>query len=241
MPPPWLPSMAVLISSVVKQPCFIGETVAIHEELGEIKKLFDSGALTAAEYEQAKARVLGASPAEKAKDDRPKDEKPKEKRPSILDPMENLRGLGRILVVAVILAGPVWLFLRHKVGGEEATRIVSAVARLPVTLQDRTVQVDAAAWTTVPLGVPYSGTVTVSVKVASGNPLNVELLQAAELPKFKAKQPYQVIKTFSAELTTVYKRSTVLPAGEYHLVLQDPSLGFFSSSVSDVNVFAEVR
>ena len=91
--------------------------------------------------------------------------------------------------------------------------------------------------------VPYTGSLTLTINVVHGNPMDVLITNADQLPVLQAKdwQNIQTITDFNAVKTQTYARTARLPLGAYYLVLRDTSLGILSSSASDISIKMDLK
>ena len=147
-----------------------------------------------------------------------------------------------LVTLAVVILG-LYVFMRQTVGSKQADRVIAAVVHTPVILEDETQNVRAASWRAIPLNAPYNGTLDVNVNVARGNPLDVILVDASQLPTLQSNNWSNVLvnPNFSAAKMTTYRRTSPIDRGSYYLVLRDTSLGIFSQSATDVAIKATLN
>ncbi len=145
-----------------------------------------------------------------------------------------------IAVIAVIFF-VVWIILTRLIGEHGTKRLVSAVAHTPITLTDEVENISAASWKALPLGFTYSGTLSLTVDVVRGNPVDIYVISSDDLEKMKKKQQFNHFTNFMATKTKTYKRSARLGEGNYYLVLRDDTLGILSAASSDVKVVARLE
>jgi len=113
----------------------------------------------------------------------------------------------------------------------------------PVTVTDAIQNVPAASWKAVPLSLPYTGTLELSLEIVNGNPLDVFVTGADQLNTMKLGewQNVRAYSAFNATKTKAYRRTAMLNAGDYYLVMRDTSLGILSSRASDVSLKAQLK
>jgi hypothetical protein len=122
-------------------------------------------------------------------------------------------------------------------------RALAVAVQAPITLRDEVQNVPAASWRAVPVMLPYTGRLDVSLNVARGNPLDVYLATADQVDAMKRGDwaNVQVYTDFTATKTKTYRRSTRLEAGGYYLVMRDTSLGILSARATDVEIKASLN
>jgi hypothetical protein len=219
--------------------------MAIAEKLIELSRLRDTGALTDEEFAVAKKEFFSHEPGSREPQEAahlgsaqatslPRSNKGTSSQ--FLNPKANLKTLLRFAVIIAVLCGGIWLFLRFSVGEKAANTIVGTLVKAPVDLQDSVVTVEASSMMSIPLSLPYTGSLSVMVEVVRGNPMDVFLVDASGLQEMKAGNRFAVLSDFEAIKTKTMSRTARLNNGVYYLVLRDTSLGLFSSSTSDVKV-----
>lgn len=177
----------------------------------------------------------------------------RERKASAADSTERtLLETGRIAGVDVIVAG------RIQVAGKSVTATAKVVrvkdgeildivkqdkqekplspAHAPVTLVDTVEKLEIGSYKAFPLNLPSGGSLDVTVEVLRGNPLDVTVIPGPELENFKERKEFKKVTLLTATKMKSYKRSADLGAGNYYLVIRDPSLGVFSVQHSDVKV-----
>jgi hypothetical protein len=118
----------------------------------------------------------------------------------------------------------------------------------PVELQSSLINLPAHHWTSVPLSLPYSGILDIKVRVVRGNPVNVALIHADQLPGIEhAKQlipPAELMKAslggYRAPSVRSYSHYQAMEAGEYLLIVQDTTLGILAVSSGSIEIRAEL-
>ena len=152
----------------------------------------------------------------------------------------NLIALVRIIVILAVLGGGLWFLVSRIVGTKVANNLVKAVAHAPMTLRDSVENLSASSWQGVPLKLPYSGTLSVTVEVVSGNKIDVFLADEANFEKYKAgDKSFRVFR--QANKTQNFSQSIRLSSGLYYLLLRDATLGVLSSQASDIKVVAKLE
>lgn len=122
----------------------------------------------------------------------------------------------------------------------QAAAAQAALPPPPVTLINTIENLQAHSWKSIPMTLPYSGTLTIEASIENGNGIHIELINREDLVVFENKGSYGVYPNFSASQTQSYKRSSRMAAGNYYLLLQDKTWGIFSSKASDVRVSAQL-
>src|ERR1051326_3145113 len=157
---------------------------------------------------------------------------------TFLDPKANAKGLIRILLIVVVLIGFAWFLVRHFAGEKEANKMVSTVLKSPIELKNSVENLPASSFKWVSLSLPYTGTLTVEVRVLKGNDVDIYIIQPDEIDNIKTKRPFKYLQDFDAQKTKNFRRSARLQSGNYYLVLMDKTLGLISKSSSDVQIKA---
>ena len=149
---------------------------------------------------------------------------------------------GRLLLL-LLLGFLGWMFLRINGGSKATSQAFATVVHAPMTLKDEVQNVRANSWRAVGLTLPYPGTVTVSLNVLQGNPLDVVLTTADQLETMKKEEwnNVQAYSDFNASKTKTYRREAQRGQGSYYLVMRDTSLGILSASASDVSVKVQLN
>jgi hypothetical protein len=113
----------------------------------------------------------------------------------------------------------------------------------PVMITDEVQNVPAASWKAIPLTLPYTGKLEVHLDIVRGNPLDVFLTDADQLPTMEQGdwRNVRVHPDFNAAKTKTFRRTAMLPEGSYYLVMRDTSLGILSSRASDVSLRAQLN
>ena len=113
----------------------------------------------------------------------------------------------------------------------------------PVTITDEVQNVPAASWKAIPMTLPYTGNVEISLSVVRGNPLDVFMTASDQLETMKQGEwsNVRVYTDFNATKTKAFRRTAYLQQGSYYLVMRDTSLGILSSRASDVSLRARLN
>ncbi len=202
---------------------FEGGAMGLPEDLQAVQDLREKGSLTDQEFADAKAAIL-------KKHQEPSSTEKKSSKP----PAVRLSFVLVLLAILLFFVGLIW----YNVGTKQTTQMVATVVHAPIEVKNEIENLPASSWKGIALNLPYTGTVSIDLAVARGNPLDVFLTPSDQLENMKAAlwTQVRVYSDFSASKTTIYKRSGRLRQGNYYLVLRDTSLGVLSASSSDVNV-----
>ena len=146
------------------------------------------------------------------------------------------------MLLALALVGA-WYVMRVVYGSKGTSQAIAAVVRTPVALKDEVENLPASSWKAVPLSLPYSGTVTVSLRVVQGNPVDVFITDTNQLGTMSDAdwRNVTVYTDFNATKTRTYRRNGQLGQGTYYLVMRDNSLGILSASATDISVKAQLN
>ncbi len=178
----------------------------------------------------------------------------RERKPSAAESTEHTTiEIGRIAGVDVIITG------RLQVAGNSVTAATVKAVRVkdgeildifkqdnqgktsqavptPVTILETVEKLKIGSYKAFPLDLPSGGTLTVTVDVLRGNPVDVAVIPDSELGNFKERKEFQKIARFTATKMKSYKRSADLGNGGYYLVVRDSSLGVFSAQRSEIKI-----
>ena len=113
----------------------------------------------------------------------------------------------------------------------------------PMTLARAVEDLPANSWKAVPLTVPHDGLLEVHVGVAHGNALNVFVATSADMQQMRGDDVTTVrqFQDLGATNTKQFQREAQLSAGQYYLVLQDPTMAGQPVSPSAVSIRASLR
>jgi hypothetical protein len=109
--------------------------------------------------------------------------------------------------------------------------------RNSIVLDEGTQSVTSSSWKFVPINAPYGGNLDVSVRVISGDSLNVTVIdedQMARLHNCLSLQTVSCKFNFAAVNTSIYTQNSRIHRGHYFLVLADASLSGLSPLRTDV-------
>jgi hypothetical protein len=195
------------------------------DELNVLRELHEKGNLTDQEYAAAKTATLKKQEATPASDG------------------ASARFLSwrlkAALVLLLILVGSIW----YSIGTKNTTNILATAVHAPITLKDEVENLPASSVKSFGINVPYGGTVDITMEVVRGNPIDVFLTDAEQLPAIQ-KNDWNNVRTytnFDALKTETYRRTGQVAQGNYYLVMRDTSLGILSSSASDISVKVELN
>lgn len=153
------------------------------------------------------------------------------------------------LVGVVVTLAAVFAYNRYQQSRAPAKQpVVVAPALLPIELQNSVVNLPAHHWTSVKLKLPYSGILAIDVRVVAGNNVTLALIHADQLPAIehgnRAIQPPQLLNAgltgFRAAGVRNFSHSHPVEAGDFLLVIQDPSLGILSASSGSIQIKADL-
>jgi paraquat-inducible protein A len=142
-------------------------------------------------------------------------------------------GLFGVVLFFIVVAG-IYTFEKHP------------VPAAPIELDNSRVDLQAHHWQKIPLTVPNSGTLTIELRVTSGNSLDVYLIPADQLSSVEQANgiilPKDLLRAslraFRAVQARVYNHTGRIDKGEFLIVLQDTTLGILSAPSSGVEVRA---
>ncbi len=108
----------------------------------------------------------------------------------------------------------------------------------PVTLIDEVEHLPAPSWKTIPLILPYSGTVTTNIVVLHGNPINVILTTPNQFKKMQHGEwkNLKVSGGVTETGTKSYTHMSSLGRGGYYLVIGDTYIGEPPTPPSEISV-----
>jgi len=171
-----------------------------------------------------------------------------EKKAVFFDPKSNLKSLLRIVALIAILLFAVWLFIRFAAGPKAAHSFASNVLKKPVALRNSIENVPTLSMKGFPLNLPYAGTLTVEATVVKGNEVDIYLIDPDQYDNVKKRYDSVMHKVeftfypgFDAQKTKNYRRSSVLAAGNYLLVVMDTHLGILSDHATDIKINAKLE
>lgn len=185
------------------------------------------------------------------------DEILREKNPPITGASERtMTEVGRIAGLDVIITG------RIQVAGNTVTAIAKVVrvkdgeilriakndtqekpsiAHAPTIIIDTVEKMKIGSYKALPLKLTSGGTLSVTIEVVQGNPIDINVIPGTELENFKAHKEFKNVADFIATKKKSYKRSANLENGDYFLVLRDSSLGLFSVETSEIKITVQLE
>jgi len=207
--------------------------MGITEELKSLEEMNTKGTLTNEEFAAAKAAAI-------SKYGQSASTQPASKAP---EAPEKKSTAGRVLLfVFILVVLGVWYAAQHNVSGTTTSAALKAAARMPVDLTNEVENLPASSWRAVPIQLPYDGSLTISVQVVRGNPIEMFLTDSNNVEKLRSGEtrasPYG---GFYAVKATTFQHTERLSRGTYHVVLRDNTLGFLSYSASDVSLKARIE
>lgn len=217
--------------------------MSLTHELERLSQLRQQGALSEAEFNDAKAALLRSPPAVVAPVQPVNVSTPlgTEKKGGFLDPRSNLRAFWRLSILLGICGLALYLLVRNTVGEKAADTLVRTAVRAPVELRDEIVNVSANSWQGVPIHLPYDGTLQLEIAVVDGNEVDVYVMEQSQVALLKEKEKFSHFPDFGAKKTRSLRRSGRLGEGTYYIVLFDDTLGILSASTSDVKIKATLE
>lgn len=203
--------------------------MGIADDLRSLEELHTKGRISDQEFAAAKAAAISGSSqamAAPARAIEPNEPARKKSNAALM--------IWRLVGVAILL-WLLWVFL-----GRPSTTAIKEMANLPSDLVNDSFGLSAASWKSTPVMVPYNGSLTISVEVTRGNPVHVFLTNAVGVEKFKDTLQGTHYGGFASQKTMSFEHTARINAGQYFLVVHDPSLGILSSSSSDISLKAHI-
>jgi hypothetical protein len=118
----------------------------------------------------------------------------------------------------------------------------SPIAHAPVIILERVEELKIGTYTALPLNVPSGGTLSVTIDVIHGNPIDINVIPRSDLENFKVQKKFNNVSDFMATKIKSYKRSANVENGEdYYLVLRDSSLGIFTAQRSEIKIIVQLE
>jgi curli biogenesis system outer membrane secretion channel CsgG len=115
------------------------------------------------------------------------------------------------------------------------------IAHAPVTILEGIEELKIGSYKALPLNVPSGGTLSVTIDVIHGNPIDINVIPGSELDNFKGRKKFNSVADFTAAKMKSYKRSAHLDSGGYYLVLRDSSLGIFTAQSSKLKIMVQLE
>ncbi len=142
-------------------------------------------------------------------------------------------GNSTVAMVKVVRAKDGEILSMVKQGKQEKP---SSVASMPVTLIDTVEKIKIGSYKALFLNLASGGTLDVAIDVVHGNPIDVNVLPAAEFENYKGQKKSKAVSDFTAAKMKNYKRTAYLGKGDYYLVIRDSSLGLFSVQSGEIKI-----
>ena len=113
---------------------------------------------------------------------------------------------------------------------------------MPVDLKNEVENLPANSWKAIPIQVPYAGSVTVSMQVQRGNPVELVVTDNKNVEELKSgSRQLTYFGGFYAVKAMTFQHSDRLNQGTYFVVMRDSSLGILSASTSDISLKVRVE
>lgn len=207
------------------------------EDLKSLEELHANGRLTDDEFSAAKAAALAASRSSSATAAPAVAPAPT----SVATSASQKKGLktGKILALVAVVA-LAWIFIQQNSGNKSASTLLKEAVTMPVDLTNETFGIPAASWKAIGIQTPYDGSLTISVQVARGNPMEMFLTDSAGLDQLKSTRHGTYIGGFYSVKGTSFQHSERIQKGVYYFVVWDRSLGILSASSSDIALKARI-
>lgn len=116
----------------------------------------------------------------------------------------------------------------------------AARASALITLIDTVEKIKIGEWKALPLNLASHGTLSVTISVVHGNPIDAYVIPGPELENFKQRKEFKKIADFTVTKSKTSKHSADLGSGDYYLVLRDNSLGVFSAQNSEIKITVQL-
>ena len=199
--------------------------MGLTDELKNLSDLHSSGALTDGEFADAKARLLTNAAPPPLPPPAPKKAKAKT-RPIV------------VILLLSILMGFLFIVVRRSSPQQIASNpLLSGIAALaPIDLVDVVENLPANSLKGIPISLPYNGQLKIEIQILNGNPIDVYLVDPAQVQAIQNHQEFRYITGFEAQKTSAYSRQKRIPQGNYSLVLIDKTLGILSAQSSDIKI-----
>ena len=113
---------------------------------------------------------------------------------------------------------------------------------MPVDLTNEVENLPASLWKAVPIEVPYDGTLTVSMQVQRGNPIEVFVTDNNNVQGLKSgNRRASHYGEFYAAKAMTFQHAERFNQGTYFIVMRDNTLGILSASTSDISLKVRVE
>src|SRR5271169_3198617 len=146
----------------------------------------------------------------------------------------HIKGL-LVLCCLFVLLG-IFLLLRQTT--EHGVVPASIAPNATVVLDDERQSLAAGTWRAVPVHVPSSGLLGVSLRVVKGKPIDVIFIDGSKLNSLRSNGWGKTNGSPAFEATRIeeYERMSEVAQGSYYLVYRDAFLGVLSTDSTDVAV-----
>ena len=151
-------------------------------------------------------------------------------------------GVISFIISVLIIAGGGYIYSTHILGKEQVKRIAAKIIKAPITIRDEIISVESTQIQGRPISLTQTGILDINVDLIRGKHINVYLVDQDDWgPISEAKTSlfggkYSHYEMFHAEKTKIMKRSGPMGAGQYYLVIHNPTLGILVDSSFDVKV-----
>lgn len=107
-----------------------------------------------------------------------------------------------------------------------------------VVVDEETQRLAPGTWRAVPVNLPFSGLLEVSLNVVRGNPIDVIFIDEGKLNSFRENGwgKTRGSPAFEAARIETYERMSDVAKGNYYLVYRDAFLGVLSTDSTDVSL-----
>jgi hypothetical protein len=210
------------------------------DDLKSLEELHAKGRLTDEEFASAKAAIISGKPSfappgsPAVTGNQVKESSAPKRKPT------SLGRVVRITIGVAVLLCLAWVYVQQETGHIPVTTALKVAARMPLDLRDETFGIPASSWKGISITVPYDGSLTVSMQVSRGNPMEVFLTDGSGIQQLKATRQCKYIGSFYSTKGTSFQHTERIGQGVYYLVVRDNSLGILSASSSDISIKAHV-
>ncbi|MGC4068843.1 MAG: hypothetical protein QM784_30205 [Polyangiaceae bacterium] len=152
-----------------------------------------------------------------------------------------------VLVLLSLTAGGLYAVAKVVLGERELTNELASAVRSPIQLRDEIVSVPARASVARGIKLPYGGKLYLDITVLKGKHINVFVVDTAAWSEFEAAKNglfggrFHHFPEFHATEASRSRLSGPLAAGNYYVVLDNPTYGILVESSFDVQLKAELR
>jgi hypothetical protein len=103
------------------------------------------------------------------------------------------------------------------------------------------VQLETASMASIPINLPYCGTLSVEANVVSGDSIDVFLLTPDQYDSLQSGHDFSQFGNFKAENTKNYKKIARVGQGSYYLILRDSTLRFLTAPSSQIKLLVTLN